>query len=93
MESLEGAANDREHQQSTGHEQQLPGLDADVEEKQRERDGVAGQADLVQCSREAEAVEQAEDEGDDPGRARRDAFLPSLPVRRRIDFSTDQRTG
>ena len=56
--------------QEGADEDQLADLDTDVEHEQRGRNGGLRQADLLQRAGEAEAVQQAETEGDDPGRAR-----------------------
>ena len=47
-------------------EEQLADLDADVKEQQRDRDRCLRQTDLRQRSSEAEAMQQAEGEGDNP---------------------------
>ena len=48
-------------------EHQLPDLDTEIEEQQRERDLAGGQPDLGQRAGEAQSMEQAEGEGDQPG--------------------------
>ncbi len=53
--------------QAERHEQQLARLDAEVEEQQRQRNLGRGQTDLAERARKAQAVQQAEGEGDQPG--------------------------
>ena len=62
------------------YEDQLTQLDADVEHQQRDRNRVLRQSDFGQRTCEAEAVEQAETERDDPGRPRREPGLAAQPV-------------
>ena len=55
--------HDRQHRRDEG---ELAGFDAEVEEQERKRGGVFGDADLAQGAGEAEAVQQAEGEGGEP---------------------------
>ena len=55
--------------QHDSDEAELTEFDADVEEEQRERDGVLRETDFAQRAGEAESVQQAEYEGNDPWRA------------------------
>ena len=54
-------------------EGELPDLDAEIEEQERERNRVLRQADLAERAGEAEAMQQAEREGHEPRPARRQA--------------------
>ena len=47
-------------------EGELAQFDADVEEEQRERDGVLRETDFTQDACRTQPVQQAEDEPDDP---------------------------
>ena len=67
---------------------ELPELHPDVEEQQRDRDRVIRQADLAQRAGEAEPVQQAEREGDEPGEAGGEAVL--RPARRFHDLDRDE---
>ena len=67
-------ARDGRKRQHGGDEQQLARLDAEIEEQQGDRDMPCGHADLAQRPGEAEAVQQAEGKGHEPGRARGDAW-------------------
>ena len=60
------APRDEDDDSDRGDEQQLACLDTDVEEQQGQRHGLLWQADLGQRARKAEAVQQSEDEGNDP---------------------------
>ena len=62
-------------QDHDGDENELPDLDADVEEQERQRDFVARQPKARQAAREPEAVQQPERERDDPWVADRKARL------------------
>ena len=67
-------ALEQDHEQN---ERDLADLDAHVEEQQRERDLGLRQAHRGEAAREAEAVEEAEREGDHPRVADREARLPA----------------
>ena len=72
---------DRPPQRHHGrHEGELPELDAKVEEQQRQRDRVLRQPDLRERAGEAEAVQQTEGEGHDPGQPRGQARPPAPRV-------------
>src|SRR5262249_9111901 len=73
----ERAPQEEAADQHGGHEGELAELDADVEGEERERKIVLGETDLAESAREAESVEQAEDEGHEPGKA-------AQQVRRRV---------
>ena len=73
--------------QHGGNEEKLTDFDADIEEKQCDRDVTGGQANLAERSGEAEAMEKPEGKGDDPGRAGGDA---SLALARADDLSGDE---
>ena len=75
------APRDDDHDTDRRDEQQLARLDPDVEEQQRQRYGLRRQADLGQCAREAEAVQQPEGERDDPRPALRQSRSPLPCVR------------
>ena len=58
---------ERQHAERRHHNRDLPCFYAEVEGEQRDRDFVFGHTNFCQCARKAEAVEQAEQEGDQPG--------------------------
>src|SRR5262245_46339315 len=69
------APGDGDRAENGGDESEPPELGADVEREQRERNVAGRQPDLGQRAREAEPVQQAETERDDPGPALRQAAL------------------
>ena len=61
-----GAAEQLARRHHRGDEDELPDLDAEIEEQQRGRDRVMRQSDFGERSGKAEAVQEAEAEGDEP---------------------------
>jgi hypothetical protein len=77
-------ARERRQTQHGGNEEKLPGLDADVEEEERFGNMSGGHPDLAQRAGKAEAVQQSEDEGDQPRHPCRHPH-PALPRMNDLD--------
>ena len=81
------APQQRDDAERHDDKRELPGLDAEIEKEQRERDVVRRQSDLAQRAREAEAVQQSKRSRDQPRRA---LGQPALAAPAAQDFRRDE---